>query len=165
MEILYEIKETILLNKKELLSMSKEYFYTYLKSIVLDPTGLERRKQLIECFDQYHDSIKLENLYLEIIAENIEYIDTEYVARFIEKLDSMNERTYLYHECILDSFEEEFNTPNKRIKLPYKQFKTLPENTDYYSEVLSMFSNINGINLNRQKNQIEKILTKKTNKV
>lgn len=100
MEILDIINETRQLNNKELLSMIKEYMLVYMKSLLFDLYGIEKRKQLLNSINQYGDTIKLENLYLKLLADNINSIDIERTEKFMEKLDILNENTFYYFKCI-----------------------------------------------------------------
>lgn len=166
MEMLDIINETRQLNNKELLSMIKEYMLVYMKSLLFDLYGIEKRKQLLNSINQYGDTIKLENLYLKLLADNINSIDIERTEEFIEKLDILNENTFYYYECVLNAYEENiFQEETEQIKLPYREFTTITENENYYLELLSILSNQEDIENNSNTRKINKILQKNQKEV
>lgn len=162
MGFIYDLKETIILNNKELLQMKKEYMLVYIKSLFLDLYGTKRRKQLKKCFDEYADNIKLENLYLQMIIDNMEYLDEENAEQFIYKLDIINKDTYEYNEKVLINFENSiFQEDNKPLTLPYKETKPLCDSYDYYLEALNMFIVPKDIDIKQDSQEINKILSKR----
>ena len=166
MEMLDTINEMIQLNNKELLSMTKEYMIVYIKSLLFDLYGTKRRNQLRNSIYQYGDTIKLENLYLKLLADNINSIDIERTEEFIEKLDALNENTFYYYECVLNAYEENiFQEETEQIRLPYREFTTITENENYYLELLSIFSNQEDIEINSNTRKINKILQKNQKEV
>lgn len=162
MDIIYDVKDTIILNNKELLSMTKEYMIVYMKSLLFDLYGAKRRKILRKRINEYSENIQLENLYLEMIIDNIDFIDEAKTEMFMNKLDRLNEKTYKYYESILGNFEKQmFNEEDEMITLPSKDFKTITEDIDCHLELLNIFILPKGKEINQDNKKINKILSKK----
>lgn len=123
-----ELVEMIHLNKIEALTMIKEYILTYIYSLVTDSNGKKRRNILINKLKEYLKTIKCENNYLNLILSNLDCLSEEEINKFLDKIDRINENTYIYYDNILKEYEDNiyFGDTNRSI-IPYKSFDTITE--------------------------------------
>lgn len=123
-----EIIEIIHLNKIEALTMIKEYLLTYMYSVISDLEGRNQRIILMNKLKEYLSTIKCENNYLNQILSNLNNMSELEVNNFLNKLDRLNEKTYIYYDNILKEYEDNiyFGDTNRSI-IPYKGFDTITE--------------------------------------
>lgn len=96
METIRELKQTIRLNKLELLDMFKEYLLMILFMANKNPQQIDKINQVIK---SYYGKIKQENYYLQTIINNYNLIrDEDGLDDILNKLDMLNEMKYC--ECM-----------------------------------------------------------------
>lgn len=140
MSIKQELEEIKILNKKENTQLTIEYLKFYIKSIFQDPTGKERRKELLSKLDEYNRIITEENVYMSHIIKNIDKIkDFAELSHLLDELDMLNELTYNYYDRILLEYDNNIYSEKLDRKIvPYRDFKTLLERTDYLEKILAL---------------------------
>lgn len=140
MSIRKELEEITKLNRKENIQLTIEYLKFYIKSIFQDPSGKDRRKELLNKLSEYHQIIKEENTYMSHIIKNIDKIkDFDELERILDELDILNESTYRFYDNILLEYDNNIYSDrlDRRI-VPYRDFKTLLERTDYLEKVVAL---------------------------
>jgi hypothetical protein len=130
-----EIIEIIHLNKIEALTMIKEYLLTYMYSVISDLEGRNQRIILMNKLKEYLSTIKCENNYLNQILSNLNNMSELEVNNFLNKLDRLNEKTYIYYDNILKEYEDNIYYGDKRKNfIPYKNFKNINESDNILND-------------------------------
>ena len=133
-----ELKQLKKLNKKEFLTLAKEYYLTSFLSLLKDK-NYKRRKALLEKLHEYGEIIKEENSYYSYLLENISKIrNVEEYDRIMDFLDVLNEKTYAYFERVLLEYEEFLMNDKENFAFPYRDFQTLLERKDLKEDVKSL---------------------------
>ena len=133
-----ELKELKKLNKKEFLTLAKEYYLTSFLSLFKNknPQG---RKLLLEKLKEYFEIIQMENTYYNHFIKNISKIrNTDGYEDLIDSLDILNEKTYMYFDRILKEYETFLMSDEETFTLPYKDFDTILERTDLKEDAKSL---------------------------
>lgn len=94
----------------------------------------EITKDCLNILKEYVDICNIENDILDFILDNINELDLDNTAYYLEDLDQLNEMTYLYYDGVIADYEYaiEAKNPNKG-KRRNRAFNTLLD-SDYYKE-------------------------------
>lgn len=137
-EELKKLKELKKLNKKELFTMTMQYYLTFFLSL-FKKSNPQERKMLLEKLKEYSKIVKEENSYYDHFRKNLSKIkNKEEYNRILNYLDILNEKTYLYFEKILSDYEESMHERNLSFTLPYQDFKTLLQLTDLKEDAVAL---------------------------
>ena len=133
-----ELKELIRLNIDEALKQTKEYLQVYVISF-LHNKNADKRKILKEKLKEYLSIIREENKYYEFLLKNLDKIKNEdSLDVILNKLDTLNEKTYLYFNAICTECESSICMREDRDIIPFKDFKTLKERKDLKEETIAL---------------------------
>lgn len=134
-----DFRKTKFDNITELLSMSRDYWYAYIKKLASGYHDFSLDIYLLKSLFEYCKITMKENTYLSFIMKNYKKISNlEKLYSILDDMDELNEKTYLFYQSILEECER-FTQSNVPFKAScVRGFETLNETNKYEVELLGL---------------------------
>ena len=99
----------------------------------------EITKDCLNILREYVDICNIENDILDFILDNINELDLDNTANYLEDLDQLNEMTYLYYDGVIADYEYAIEAKNSnKGKRRNRTFNTLLDNNHYEERLYSL---------------------------
>lgn len=132
-------------NIEELILITKDCFELYLYSLIRYKSLNSYNKIIYNIWKEFYYNIKKEKTILNFLLKKYEKLNLSDVYLFLDELDILNEKTYLYYDNILLLTEEAIDLDKSYHIEKQKEFETLIENNKYELEALGLTINFDDI--------------------